>query len=180
MKASLPSGLKAALEPSSIEPFITAAFDAQPADGTISRRGWLRLCVALAGSAATMRVSASTLGMELAIQQLTGGRVPTDGDMTLEVPALVENGNSVPVRIAVNSPMTEADHVRRIALFSEKNPLPQVAVFHLSPRSGRATVATRMRLADSQRVVALAELSDGRWRRQQVDVIVTLAACIEN
>jgi len=158
-----------------LPPFRAVAVDAPGQDQSVSRRGWLRLCVALAG-----RVSATTMGMELAIQQLTGGQVATTGDMTLEVPALVENGNSVPVRISVNSPMTEQDHVRRIALFSEKNPLPQVAVFHLGPRSGRATVTTRMRLADSQRVVALAELSDGRWRRQQVDVIVTLAACIEN
>jgi len=175
MTARLTTTLRASLPPS-----LTVAVDAPGQDEPVSRRGWLRLCVALAGSAATRRVSATTMGMELAIQQLTGGRVATTGDMTLEVPALVENGNSVPVRIAVNSPMTEQDHVRRIALFSEKNPLPQVAVFHLGPRSGRATVATRMRLADSQRVVALAELSDGRWRRHQVDVIVTLAACIEN
>jgi sulfur-oxidizing protein SoxY len=75
--------------------------------------------------------------------------------------------------------MTERDHVLRIALFSEKNPLPQVAVFHLGTRAGRAAVTTRMRLADSQKVVAVAEMSDGSFQRVQADVIVTLAACIE-
>jgi sulfur-oxidizing protein SoxY len=98
----------------------------------------------------------------------------------LLVPELVENGNSVPVSVSVDSPMTERDHVRRIALFSEKNPQTQVAVFHLGPRSGRADVATRIRLADSQRLVAIVELADGRFLQTAVEVIVTLAACIEN
>ena len=119
------------------------------------------------------------MGMELAINQFTGGRPTNTGRVLLDVPALVENGNSVPVRIEVSSPMTERDHVLRIALFSEKNPLPQVAVFHLGPRAGRAAVTTRMRLADSQKVVAVAEMSDGNFQRVQADVIVTLAACIE-
>jgi sulfur-oxidizing protein SoxY len=73
-----------------------------------------------------------------------------------------------------------ADHVRRIAVFNEKNPQPNVAVFHLSPRSGRAGVSTRTRLSDSQKVVAVVEMSDGGFWSAGADVIVTLAACVES
>jgi sulfur-oxidizing protein SoxY len=118
--------------------------------------------------------------MQAAIAAFSGGVMPQSGSVRLVVPELIENGNSVPVSVMVDSPMTERDHVRRIALFSEKNPQPQVAVFHLGPRSGRADVSTRIRLADSQRLVAIAELTDGRFVQTSVEVIVTLAACIEN
>ena len=111
--------------------------------------------------------------------QLTGGRTPQSGRVRLDLSALVENGNAVPVLLAVDSPMTPADHVRRLALLTERNPQPEVAVFTLGPLSGRAQVATRMRLATSQTVWALAELSDGSWWQQGADVIVTLAACVE-
>mgnify|MGYP006200646509 CR=1 FL=1 len=83
------------------------------------------------------------------------------GRVRFEIPPLVENGNAVGVTITVESPMTEADHVKRIALFNEKNPQADMAVFHLGPRAGRAAVSTRVRLATSQTVVALAEMSDG-------------------
>ena len=75
--------------------------------------------------------------------------------------------------------MLPEDHVRRIAVFNEKNPQPHVATFHLGPRAGRAEVATRIRLADSQRVVAVAEMSDGTYWSDSADVVVTLAACLE-
>ncbi|MCW5634821.1 MAG: thiosulfate oxidation carrier protein SoxY, partial [Rubrivivax sp.] len=108
-----------------------------------------------------------------------GGVAPRTGRVQLEIAALVENGNTVPVTVNVPSPMTEAEHVRRIALFTERNPDPGVAIFHFSPRSGRARVATRMRLATSQQVVAVAQLSDGSHWQAAVDVVVTLAACVE-
>ncbi|HYG84855.1 MAG TPA: SoxY-related AACIE arm protein [Azospirillum sp.] len=101
------------------------------------------------------------------------------GRVRLDLPPLVENGNAAPLTVTVDSPMTPEAFVRRIALFNEKNPQPNVAVFHLGPRSGRATVSTRMRLADSQTVVAVAELSDGTFWSASADVIVTLAACLE-
>jgi sulfur-oxidizing protein SoxY len=75
--------------------------------------------------------------------------------------------------------MTAADHVREIAVFTEKNPQLDVVRFHLGPANGRAEVATRIRLATSQHVVALARLSDGSVWQHSVDVLVTLAACIE-
>ena len=114
-----------------------------------------------------------------ALMRLTGGRMPQTGRVRLDIATLVENGNAVPVTVAVDSPMTSANHVRRLALLTERNPQPEVAVFTLNPLSGRAQVATRMRLATSQTVWALAELSDGSWWQRGVDVVVTLAACVE-
>ncbi len=133
----------------------------------------------LASLALLPPAGATPAALRAAIAAFTGGAEPREGGMRLEVPELVENGNSVPVLVTVDSPMTEAAHVRRIAVFNEKNPQPQVAVFRLGPRSGLARVGTRMRMADSQRIVAVAELSDGSFRQHSVDVIVTLAACIE-
>jgi len=118
--------------------------------------------------------------MNAAIAELTGNTPLRRGRVVLDLPPLVENGNSVSVTVKVpDNPMTPADHVRRLAIFTEQNPQPNVAVFHLGPRSGRAVATTRMRLATSQKVVALAGFSDGSWWSDQVEVIVTLAACVE-
>ncbi|MGO4736427.1 thiosulfate oxidation carrier protein SoxY [Bosea sp. 2KB_26] len=113
------------------------------------------------------------------IARLTDGAVPERGRITLEIPALVENGNSVDTRIVVESPMTEADHVRWIHLIAEKNPFPDMARFHLGPRSGRAEVATTLRLATSQKVTVVAALSTGGYLMSDADVVVTLSACID-
>jgi sulfur-oxidizing protein SoxY len=118
--------------------------------------------------------------MRAAIEAFTGGAPPRAGRVTLEIAPLVENGNTVPVTVRVDSPMTEAEHVRRIALFTERNPDPDVAVFHLGPASGRAEVATRMRLATSQTVIAVAQTSDGGFWQAAAEVVVTLAACVES
>ena len=118
-------------------------------------------------------------GHQAALDAFTAGAPITDGGVELEISELVENGNLVPVTVRVDSPMTPAEHVRAIALFTERNPQPEVAVFHLHPALGRAQVSTRLRLATSQTVTALAKLSDGRCLRQRVGVIVTLAACVE-
>lgn len=115
-----------------------------------------------------------------AIRSFTGGAPAKEGRLKFEVAPLVENGNAVPVRIEVDSPMTAENHVRRIAMITEKNPQPDVAVFHLGPRAGKAQVATRIRLATSQTVVALAEMSDGSFAISQANVVVTIAACIED
>jgi sulfur-oxidizing protein SoxY len=114
-----------------------------------------------------------------AIEAFAGGQPVRSGRVTLSIDTLVENGNAVPVSVSVQSPMTAADHVQRIAIFTPENPLPEVAVFHLLPASGRAQVGTRMRMATSQPVVALAQMSDGSVWRHSVDVVVTLAACLE-
>src|SRR5260221_14320007 len=88
-----------------------------------------------------------------AMREVTKRATPQPGRIKLEIPPLVENGNSVPLTVNVESPLTEADHVESIHIFNEKNPQPHVAVFHLGPRAGRASVTTRIRLADSQMVV---------------------------
>jgi sulfur-oxidizing protein SoxY len=126
------------------------------------------------------RVTAET-APELAqlISRVTEGVVPERGRITLEIPALVENGNSVDTKIVVESPMTDTDHVRWIHLIAEKNPFPDMARFTLSPRAGRAEVTTTLRLAQSQKVTAVAALSDGRFVMADANIVVTLSACID-
>jgi sulfur-oxidizing protein SoxY len=114
-----------------------------------------------------------------AIRDVVGAAVVRTGKVKLDVPPLVENGNTVPLTVSVTSPMTETDHVKSIHVFNEKNPQPNVGNFYLNARSGRAQVSTRVRLADSQKIVAIAKLSDGSFWSASVDVVVTLAACTE-
>ncbi len=141
--------------------------------------------VRVAGAALTAwqhgaaQLSGNPAAMQATIAAFTGGRPASTGRVMLDIAPLVDNGNTVPVSVRVESAMTATDHVKRIALCSERNPQPEVAVFVLSPLCGRAEVATRMRLATSQRGVALAELQDGRYCQRAVDVVVTLAACVE-
>ena len=127
-------------------------------------------------SAPTQASAAATLQ---AMRKVVGTAPLNKGRVKLELPALIDNGNGVPLAVSVDSPMTEADHVRAIHVFSEKNPLPNVVSFHLGPRTGRASIATRIRLADSQTVVAICEMSDGSFWSGSADVVVTLAACLE-
>jgi sulfur-oxidizing protein SoxY len=113
------------------------------------------------------------------IRKLVGSAQIRTGRVKLGLPPLVENGNLVPLSVSVESPMTDADYVQAIHVFTEKNPLPETVSFHLGPRAGRADIATRVRLADTQTVVAIAELSDGSFWSASAHVIVTLAACLE-
>jgi sulfur-oxidizing protein SoxY len=115
-----------------------------------------------------------------AIRKVVGSARINPGKVKLELPPLIENGNTVPLAVTVDSPMTEANHVRAIHVFTEKNPQPYVVSFHLGPRAGRAKVATRVRLADSQNVVAICELSDGSFWSDSAGIVVTLAACLED
>jgi sulfur-oxidizing protein SoxY len=115
-----------------------------------------------------------------AIREVVGGAVVHTGRVKLEVPPLVENGNTVPITISVASPMTEADHVQSIHIFNEKNPQPNVGNFYLGVRAGRAQISTRIRLADSQKITAIAKLSDGSFWSTSADVVVTLAACTDD
>ena len=137
-----------------------------------------RHCLALALLPA-LPAAATSESLAAAIQAFTGGEPVRNGRITIEIAELVENGNAVPVSVQVQSPMTAADHVQSLALFTERNPQPEVAVFHFSPMSGRARVDTRIRLATSQPLVAVAKMNDGSLWRHHVDVIVTLAACLE-
>jgi sulfur-oxidizing protein SoxY len=114
-----------------------------------------------------------------AIRQVIGAAAVKPGKVKLDLPPLIENGNAVPLTISVESPMTEAEHVKAIHVFTEKNPQPNVVTFHLGPRAGRARVATRIRLANSQTVTAICELSDGTFWSDGAGIVVTLAACLE-
>lgn len=123
--------------------------------------------------------AASTDDLASTVTAYAGGNVVQTGKVKLVVSELVDNGNVVPVTITVDSPMTPTSYVRSIALFNEKNPQREVAKFTLSPNSGKASVSTRIRLATTQKLVAVAHMSDGSYWSQSADVIVTLAACIE-
>ena len=142
-------------------------------------------------------IGATTLGMALplargraahaspetasaAMKAVLGDATPRVGRVSLEIPPLAENGNSVPLTVSVDSPMTAAEHVRSIHVFAEENPLPNVAHFYLGPRAGRAQVSTRIRLFKSQKIVAVAALSDGSFWSGSAEIVVTLAACIED
>jgi sulfur-oxidizing protein SoxY len=124
--------------------------------------------------------SATPAMLEEAIRNVLGESNLQKGKITLDVPPLVENGNAVPVTIIVDSPMTEADHVKAIHVFNEKNPQPHVISVALGPRAGKASVATRIKLADTQRIVGIAEMSDGSFWTDEANVIVTIAACVED
>ena len=144
-----------------------------------TRRDALAVGAGLASVLVVGRAEATPAEMEEAIRAFAGEAEVRPGKIKLDVPLLVENGNSVPVTVAVESPMTAADHVRKIAIFNEKNPQPNVVNFHLGPRAGRATISTRIRVADTQKLTAVAELSDGTFCSTNAEVIVTLPACAE-
>lgn len=125
------------------------------------------------------RAEATPAMMKAAIHRLIGEAPVRKGKVTLDIPPLVENGNTIAMSVAVDSPMTETDYVKAIHVFNEKNPQPDIISVHLGPRAGKAAFSTRIRLADSQNVVAIAELSDGSLWSDTVEVIVTIAACLE-
>jgi sulfur-oxidizing protein SoxY len=138
-----------------------------------------QLLLAGVGTLVLRPARATPASLRAAINRFTGGRLPSDGRVVLGIDELVENGNAVPVSVNVQSAMTAAEHVQRIALFTESNPQPEVMVFHLGPHNGRAQVATRMRMATSQHVTAVAVMNDGSAWQHRVQVVVTLAACLE-
>jgi sulfur-oxidizing protein SoxY len=142
----------------------------------------------LIGSAGIGLVSAAPVGSASATPAMLGEAIRNvigesnlqKGRVTLDVPPLVENGNAVPVTIIVESPMSEADHVKAIHVFNEKNPQPHVITVALGPRAGKARIAIRIKLADAQRVVGIAEMSDGSFWTGEANVVVTIAACVED
>ncbi len=138
---------------------------------------WLLACAVPARAAAPdLRDSAA---LQAALARFAASAPVREGRVHLELPEMVENGNAVPTTVSVDSPMSATDHVVAIALFTGRNPLPEVAEFRLGPRAGRARVVTRIRLATSQKVVAAARMSDGSVWTRTMDVLVTLAACVE-
>jgi sulfur-oxidizing protein SoxY len=139
---------------------------------------------ALAGGlVATLRISdaqATPEAMRSAIRQFVGSAQVRKGRVELDVPPLVENGNTVSLVVSVDSPMTKTDYVKSIHVFNEKNPQPNVIGVYLGPRAGKAKISTRFRLADTQTVTAIAQMSDGSFWSASAEMIVTGAACVES
>ena len=114
-----------------------------------------------------------------AIQKITGNAKIQEGRVTLTIPPLIENGNLVVLKVSVQSPMTANDYVKAIHVIAEGNPLPNIFTAYLTPRSGTANITTRVRLADSQRVWAIAQMSNGSFWQGSAETLVTLSACTE-
>ena len=148
-----------------------------------TRRRFLIETAALAGAAgiglSLAPASATPASMRAAIRKVVGEAPLKKGKVKIDLPPLIENGNAVPLVLSCDSPMTAEDHVKAMHVFTEKNPQPNVISIQLGPRAGRASVSTRIRLADSQKVVAIAQMSDGSFWSEEIEVIVTLAACLE-
>jgi sulfur-oxidizing protein SoxY len=147
-----------------------------------TRRRFLTAAAGLAGCGLA-RVSqparATPAAMQDAVRKVIGSAQIRKGRVKLDVPPLIDNGNSIPLSVVVESPMTAANHVKAIHVFAERNPLPNIVSVQLTPRSGRARVATRVRLADTGTVLAIAQMSDGSFWSDSAHVVVTLSACLE-
>jgi sulfur-oxidizing protein SoxY len=161
------------MTPSGSSPFAGADVSAP------RRRQVLAITVGLAGWSILPSATAATDELAAAVAAFAGGAKVSPGKVKLDIAELVDNGNVVPITVTVDSPMTAASHVKTIAVFNEKNPQRDVAKFTLGPRYGKPSVSTRIRLATTQKLVAVAQLSDGSYWSHTADVIVTLAACIE-
>lgn len=138
--------------------------------------------LALAGPAALTLAPASRAtpeAMQEAIDKVAGSARLNNGRIKIDIPPLVENGNVVPLTVTVDSPMTAENHVKAIHVFNEKNPQPYVMSVRLGPRTGKASVSTRIRLATTQMVVVVAEMSDETLWTDRAECIVTQAACVE-
>ena len=151
-----------------------------------SRREFLVLAgAAVAATAAEAQLAPNIevlrkAALQEAMRKVVGDVQVRHGKVKLDVPPLIENGNSVPLSVEVESPMTPADYVRAIHVFTEKNPQPNVISAYLGPRAGRARITTRGRIADTGTVVAIAQLSDGSFWSDSAQVVVTLSACLED
>ncbi|MDB5808030.1 MAG: sulfur oxidation protein SoxY [Betaproteobacteria bacterium] len=117
--------------------------------------------------------------VEVMVHKVTGGAIVQTGRVKLEVPEFADNGNSVSLKVSVDSPMTASDYVKSIHLYGPRNPRPNIANFYFGPRAGRAQVSTRVRLGGTQRVLVIAALSDGSFWSASADVVVTLSACYD-
>ena len=144
-----------------------------------SRRNFLIAAGGIGLGSTAGEAHASPEELLAAIRKVTGQAPVRRGRVKLDMPPLIDNSNSVSLSVAVESPMTPADHVKAIHVFTEKNPLPNVVSVFLGPRAGRASIGTRVRIADTQTVTAIAELSDGSFWSGSASVVVTLSACLE-
>lgn len=151
-----------------------------PSFAAPSRRDVIAVGAGLLALTMAPAVRATPQEMEKAILAFTGGVKPKEGRVSVDIPVLLESGASVPTKVSVDSAMRGDDFVSAIAVFNERNPQPNVAVFHFGERSGKALAQTRIRLGDSQKIVAVARMRDGSYFTGFIEVIVTLPACAED
>ena len=150
----------------------------------MTRRNWLRYVQKLGFITLGLWITPSLVlakkeDADEAIQKITGGAKIQEGKVTLTIPPLVENGNLVVLKVTVDSPMTANDYVKTIHVIAEGNPLPNIFTAYLTPRSGTANITTRVRLADSQQVWAIAQMNNGSFWQGSAETLVTLSACTE-
>jgi sulfur-oxidizing protein SoxY len=143
----------------------------------LSRRDALRIAAGSAALAVTGMPARAATDAAATIAAFSGGRAPEAGRITLDLAASVEDGNSVPLSVAVESPMRADDYVSEILVVADANPWPRVASFQFSPLAGKAAFATRIRLTENQNVIVLAKLGDGRIFAAKQHVEVTIGAC---
>lgn len=146
----------------------------------MKRRGFLALALAGVSARVFAQANAHVSTTDPLVYALTKGKVVNAGRVKLELPKIADTGYSVPITVRVDSPMTPADYVRAIHLIAEKNPMRDMASFQLGPHSARAEVGSNIRLNGSQRVVAIAELSDGSFWSDAAYIEVREAACTED
>ena len=115
--------------------------------------------------------------IQAVVKTLVGDTTPVEGRISLDLSEIAENGNTVPYTVRVESPMTSSDYVKAVHLLAPANPLPQISSFFFTPQSGKATVSSRMRLAQTQEVLVFAEMSDGTVYAAKRSVKVTLGGC---
>lgn len=164
-----------------------AASQGKRMNGSVSReainRRELLVGIGVAGAATALLISngpalaATEDGWEAALKEIVGDATPVEGKVMLEVPEIAENGNTVPFSISVDSPMTDDDYVKAVHVISTGNPQPMVATFHFTPESGKAAISSRMRLAKTQDIISVAELSDGKFAMTKQTVKVTIGGC---
>jgi sulfur-oxidizing protein SoxY len=145
----------------------------------MSRRAALAsgAAAALAAMLAPSLALASPETVAAEMKKLFGDRTPADGKVKIDVPQIAENGLVVPITVDIDSPMTEASHVKALHVFADGNPLPSVASFRFTPMSGKAMASTRMRLAQTQNIICVAEMSDGALHMAKAEVKVTIGGC---
>lgn len=148
---------------------------------TVNRRQALTIgagaLTATAWGSSDLPAFAESNGFEGVIAQFAGGRTPAQGRVNLDLPKIADDGASVPMTITVDSPMTEQSYVTDVLVVAEANPKARVAIFHFSPASGVAEVSTRIRLAQTENVVAIAKMNDGSVYMAKKEVTVTVGGC---
>lgn len=145
-----------------------------------TRRSFLALGAGAAALLSGLRSSPVFAGVEetmAKVKEFAGGVEPATGTLSLNTPEIAENGNTVPISVTVESPMTADDYVQSVAIYAEGNPSPEVITFNFTPMSGEATATTRMRLAKTQNVVAVAKTSTGAVYMDKKEVKVTIGGC---